>query len=52
MIARDLGYSIAEIPIRWSHQEGSKVVMWRDVPKSLIDLFKLRLMGKKRRLAK
>lgn len=52
MIARDLGYTIAEIPIRWSHQEGSKVVMWRDVPKSLIDLFKLRLMGRKKRLAK
>jgi dolichyl-phosphate beta-glucosyltransferase len=52
MIARDLGYSIAEIPIRWAHQEGSKVVMWRDVPKSLFDLFKLRLMGKKKRLAK
>jgi dolichyl-phosphate beta-glucosyltransferase len=52
MIARDLGYTIAEIPIRWAHQEGSKVVMWRDVPKSLVDLFRLRLMGRKRRLAK
>ena len=51
MIARDLGYKIAEVPIRWSHQEGSKVVMWRDVPKSLIDLFRLRLMGRSRRLA-
>lgn len=51
MIARDLGYTVAEVPIRWSHQEGSKVVMWRDVPKSLIDLFRLRLMGKSRRLA-
>lgn len=52
MIARDLGYEIAEVPIRWSHQEGSKVVMWRDVPKSLRDLVKLRIMGKSRRLAK
>jgi dolichyl-phosphate beta-glucosyltransferase len=52
MIARDLGYEIAEVPIRWSHQEGSKVVMWRDVPKSLIDLVKLRLLGRARRLAK
>lgn len=52
MIARDLGYEIAEVPIRWSHQEGSKVVMWRDVPKSLRDLVKLRLIGKSRRLAK
>lgn len=52
MIGRDLGYSIAEVPIRWAHQEGSKVVIWRDAPKALIDLFKLRLMGKARRLAK
>jgi dolichyl-phosphate beta-glucosyltransferase len=51
MIARDLGLHIEEVPIRWSHQEGSKVVLWRDVPKSLIDLIRLRLMGKKRRLA-
>lgn len=50
MIARDLRYSIAEIPIRWSHQEGSKVVLWRDAPKALIDLVKLNLMGKRRRL--
>lgn len=50
MIARDLGMEIAEVPIRWAHQEGSKVVLWRDVPKSLFDLVKLRLMGKKRRL--
>ena len=50
MIAHDLGLEIAEIPIRWSHQEGSKVVLWRDAPKALYDLVKLRLMGKKRRL--
>jgi dolichyl-phosphate beta-glucosyltransferase len=52
MIARDLGYTIAEVPIRWAHQEGSKVVLWRDAPKALWDLFKLRLLGKRRRLEK
>lgn len=52
MVAHDLGYTIAEVPIRWSHQEGSKVKLWRDVPKSLYDLVKLRLMGKRRRLEK
>lgn len=52
MIARDLGYKIDEVPIRWAHQEGSKVVLWRDVPRSLRDLVKLRLMGKQRRLQK
>lgn len=50
MIARDLNYSIAEIPIRWSHQEGSKVVLMRDGPRMLRDLVKLRLAGKNARL--
>lgn len=51
MIARDLGLRIEEVPIRWAHQEGSKVVLWRDAPKALYDLIKLRIIGKKRRLA-
>lgn len=50
MIARDLGYRIAEVPIRWSHQEGSKVVLMRDGPKMLADLVRLRLAGRRRRL--
>ena len=50
MITRDLGYSIDEIPIRWSHQEGSKVVFWRDYPRAFRDLIKLRLMGRSKRL--
>jgi len=52
MVGHDLGLRIAEIPIRWAHQEGSKVVLWRDAPKALFDLFKLRMMGKRRRLEK
>ena len=50
MIARDLDYKIAEIPIRWSHQEGSKVNIWRDGPHMLVDLVKLRFAGKKARM--
>jgi dolichyl-phosphate beta-glucosyltransferase len=50
MIARDLGYRIDEVPIRWSHQEGSKVVPWRDFPRAFRDLVKLRLTGKAARL--
>ena len=50
MIARDLNYKIAEVPIRWSHQEGSKVSMLRDGPRMLRDLFKLRVKGKKARI--
>ncbi len=51
MIARDLDYTIDEVPIRWAHQEGSKVVFWRDYPRALRDLIKLRLAGKKNRTA-
>lgn len=50
MVARDLGIGIAEVPIRWAHQEGSKVVLWRDAPKALFDLVSLRLAGKSKRL--
>lgn len=50
LIARDLGYQIAEVPIRWRHQEGSKVVLMRDGPRMIRDLVKLRLKGKKARL--
>lgn len=50
MIAHDLNYSIAEVPVIWRHQEGSKVKLWRDVPRALRDLVKLRLMGKSGRL--
>jgi len=52
MIARDLGYKIAEVPVRWRHQEGSKVVLMRDGPRMLRDLVKLRLAGKGGRLEK
>jgi dolichyl-phosphate beta-glucosyltransferase len=51
MIARDLGYRIDEIPIRWAHQEGSKVNMLRDGTRMLGDLVRLRMMGKRKRLA-
>ncbi|MBI5707609.1 MAG: glycosyltransferase family 2 protein [Armatimonadetes bacterium] len=50
LIARDLGYKIAEVPIRWRHQEGSKVVLMRDGPRMIRDLIKLRLKGKKARM--
>ncbi len=50
MIAKDLGYRIDEVPIRWRHQEGSKVSLVRDGSRMLFDLMKLRTKGKKRRL--
>jgi len=50
MIARDLGYPIAEIPIRWRHQEGSKVSLLRDGTRMLLELVKLRAQGRRGRL--
>ncbi len=50
MIARDLGHGIAEVPIRWAHQEGSKVILMRDGPRMLAELVKLRMAGRKKRL--
>jgi dolichyl-phosphate beta-glucosyltransferase len=51
MIARDLGLRVDEVPIRWRHQEGSKVVLLRDGPRMLRDLVKLRLAGKGARMS-
>jgi dolichyl-phosphate beta-glucosyltransferase len=50
MIAQDLKYRIDEVPIRWRHQEGSKVSLLRDGSRMLADLVKLRLKGRKKRL--
>ena len=52
MIARDLGYGVLEVPIRWAHQEGSKVSLWRDAPRALHDLVMLRVTGRARRVAR
>lgn len=50
VIASDLGYPIAEVPVVWRHQEGSKVVLMRDGPEMIRQLVRLRMMGKTRRL--
>lgn len=50
MVARDLGYRIAEVPITWRHQEGSKVSLVRDGTRMILDLIKLRMWGKSKRL--
>ncbi|MCS7208001.1 MAG: glycosyltransferase family 2 protein [Fimbriimonadales bacterium] len=41
--AQRLGYPIAEVPIRWMHQEGSKVRLLRDGLRMVRDLLWLRL---------
>jgi dolichyl-phosphate beta-glucosyltransferase len=51
MIARDLGYRIDEVGVRWRHQEGSKVNPVKDGIQMLGDLVRLRLKGKRNRIA-
>jgi dolichyl-phosphate beta-glucosyltransferase len=41
-LARQLGYTIAEVPVRWEHQEGSKVRFFRDAVRMLKTLFRIR----------
>jgi len=50
-IARRLGYRAVEVPVRWSHSEGTKVRMFRDSVNMFIDLVRIRwnaLRGKYR----
>ncbi len=46
-VARRLGYAVVEVPIRWSHKEGSKVSMVRDGLKMLRDLSRIRWMHRR-----
>ena len=46
-LARRLNYPIAEVPIRWSHKDGSKVSMVRDGLKMLRDLSTIRWMHRR-----
>lgn len=41
-IARKLGYRTIEVPVRWSHAEGTKVSMFRDSAKMFLDLWRVR----------
>lgn len=40
--ARRLGWTIAEVPVRWRHVEASRVSAHRDAPRMLVDLLRLR----------
>ncbi len=41
-IARHLGYRTVEVPVRWSHSEGTKVSMFRDSLNMFLDLLRIR----------
>ena len=44
-IARHLGYRMVEVPVRWSHSEGTKVSMFRDSLNMFLDLLRVRWNG-------
>jgi len=44
--ARRLGWTVAEVPVRWSHREDSRVSPVRDSARTLLDLLRLRLNGR------
>jgi glycosyltransferase involved in cell wall biosynthesis len=41
-LARRLGYRVIEVPVRWSHTEGTKVSMFRDSLNMFLDLVRIR----------
>ena len=41
-IARRLGYKAVEVPVRWSHAEGTKVSMFGDSANMFLDLLRIR----------
>lgn len=43
-LARRRGYSIAEVPVLWFNSPESKVSVWRDTPKTLWDVMRIRWM--------
>ena len=42
VLARLLGYRITEVPIHWSDQPGSHLSLWRDAPRILMGLWRIR----------
>ena len=45
-LAKKLGYKIKEVPINWYHVQGSKVSIFRDSVKMLIEVLKIRFFYK------
>jgi dolichyl-phosphate beta-glucosyltransferase len=41
-IAKKLGFAIAEVPVNWENQEGSKVNLITDSVKMLVDILRIR----------
>jgi len=46
-IARKLGFSIKEVPVRWLNDPETKVKFFSDGPKMILDLLRIRLIHRK-----
>jgi len=44
-IAKRMGFRCVEVPVRWSHSEGTKVSMFRDSLNMFLDLLRIRWNG-------
>lgn len=44
-LARLLGFPIKEVPVSWANDGATRVRLWRDAPRSLVDLFVIRLLA-------
>jgi glycosyltransferase involved in cell wall biosynthesis len=47
LIARQLGFRVAEVPVRWSHDPDSRVRLFRSAPGVVVDLLKLRRLARR-----
>ena len=43
-LGRISGFQFVEVPVVWTDDRRSKVKMWKDIPKSLLDLFYIRIL--------
>ncbi len=50
-IAKRLGYKITEVPVQWSHQDGSTLSLFKDSVLMFIDLVRIRLIHRQTSLS-
>lgn len=44
-LAQRLGFPIAEVPVQWRNDGATRVRLWRDAPRSFVDLVVIRLLA-------
>ena len=43
LILKKLQIKIKELPLKWVHKSGSKLSLYKDIPKMTYDLFKIKI---------